>query len=213
MNGIISFLSSFKAFFFYTLAFLIFGAAFLFLSQSLCQGSTLCGLLVSFKPSLCNFVKADFNTFGNRIQFLVFSYIGGLLLWVFGRLCFSKRLRRWLDKRALEKEKRKVKQEEKQPCPKCVKINDVGIYIFLEKHNLVTDIYTLELFHSAIIRLLFSIIVLATIFFSSWPYVLASTPIAIVLLFKIGRIADKSVNEFSDQIKEVIHETEGHTAD
>lgn len=193
MNGIaqqiVSFLSSFRAFFFHTLAFVIFGSAFLFLSQSLCENGWLCNYLM---PAT---IDIDFEERVGVVKFSIFSYIVGLFLYGFSRLVFSKSFRGFLDKRCFKK-----KEEEgvkKRP-------NDIQIFAYLENHPLSRDIYVMQLFYSLIIRLLFGFVVISTFFFS--PALLLLGIIISIALFFLNISADNEVQNLSSQIQGVITE-------
>ncbi len=183
-SQIVSFLASFKTFFFFALAFIVFGAGFLFLFQVLPP-----------KVFLLKLINADFNNINNSFRFLVFSYIVGLLLYVFSLLCF----RGWYNyiKPLLLKIHRKQKSETQGG------VNDVEIIVYLEKHPGVSDIYTLQLLFSLISYLLFSFFASIIFFFALGHYIWIFIIIAL-LLFKIGLSANASVNAFGNQIKDVI---------
>lgn len=192
----ISFLASFKIFFFNILIFLLFGIVFLFLAQSICGESTICGFIRSANPSLFDLTKVDFSTPENTTRTLTFSYILGLLLWAFARLCFSRRLRRFFDHDTLDNTK---KGTEKMPT------GDVDIYIFLGKkdNSLVADVHFLNLFQSSIVRLLFAIITLSVIFFAPMTHLIFLLGVGsiIILLFVLNITTDREVNAFGQQIR------------
>jgi len=193
MNGIaqqiVSFLSSFKVFFFHTLAFVIFGSAFLFLSQSFCENGWLCNYLMP--------ATIDFG-FGGRvdvIKFLIFSYIVGLLLYAFSHLVFSKSFRGFLDKHYFKKKEKEGNK--KQP-------NDIQIFAYLENHPLSRDVYLMQLFYSLIVRLLFGLAIISTLFFS--PALLLLGIVISIALFFLNISADNEVKNLGSQIQEVITE-------
>ncbi len=184
ISQIVSFLASFKTFFFFVLAFMIFGSCFLFLFQ----------VLPSNFP-LPNFVTTNFGGMDNTFRFLVFAYIIGLLFYAFSLLCF----RGWYNyiQPLLLKIFRKQKSDTQS------KVNDVEIIVYLEQHPGVSDVYTLQLFYSLISYLLFSLFAFVTLFFACgfhvWIFVLIT-----LLLFKLGLSSNASVNAFGNQIKDVI---------
>lgn len=186
-SQIISFLASFKTFFFFVLAFIVFGAGFLFVFQ------TLPSKIFPF-----DLIVADLNNINNPLRFLVFAYIVGLLLYAFSLLCF----RGWYNyvQPLLSKISRKQKSETQSG------INDVEIIVYLEKHPGVSDVYTLQLFYSLICYLLFSFFAFITFFFACGPYIWIFIIITL-LLFKLGLSANTSVNAFGNQIKDVISKT------
>lgn len=189
MNGIssqiVSFLASFKTFFFFVLAFIIFGSGLLFLFQ--------------FLPSrifLFDFLIADLNS--NTFQFLVFAFIIGLLLYAFSLLCF----RGWYN--YVKPLFLKIFRKQKNNTPSTV--NDVEIIVYLEQHPGVSDVYSLQLFYSLISYLLFSLFSFITLFFACglyfWIFLIVT-----LILFKLGLSANLSANAFADQIKDVINKT------
>lgn len=188
-NGVpqvISFLSSFKTFFFFTLAFIVFGSAFLFLSYILPYKFILESKMV------------DLGGTENIFQFLVFSYIGGLLLYGFSLLCF----RGWY--RFLQPQLLKLFNGKQSNASN--EINDVEIIVYLEQHPGVSDVYTLQLFYSLITYLLFSLSAFVTLFFGCGLYMWILIFVTL-LLFALGLSADKSVNVFGGQTKDVINKT------
>ncbi|MEK7149191.1 MAG: hypothetical protein AAB796_02225 [Patescibacteria group bacterium] len=181
----ISFLSSFKTFFFFVLAFVTFGSGFLFLFQ-----------LFPSKFFLVDFFAFDLGGVDNTFRFLVFAFLVGLLLYAFSLICF----RSWynylqpLFLKIIRKHKNDTRSE----------INDVEIIVYLEHHSGVSDVYTLQLFYSLISYLLFSLFAFITFFFACGFYFWISIVITL-LLFKLGLSANASVNAFGNQIKDVIN--------
>lgn len=182
-----SFLASFKTFFFYTLTFIIFGSASLFLFQ-----------LLPNDYQLFEIVEIDFSSSQITFQFLVLSYIAGLILYAFSFLCY----RSWY--RFIQPQLSKIFKQAIHS--NATEINDVEIIVYLEKHSGVADVYTLQLFYSLITRLLFSLVAFGTIFFAYDLYAWILGFITL-LLFALGLSADKSVNEFGNQIKDVINKS------
>lgn len=190
-QGVVSFLSSFKAFFFFTIAFIIFGSAFLFLSQSLCERGWLCN---NYLKQIFNSVTFNFDQSINTIKFFIFSYIMGLLLYEFSRLIF-KGVRSILD--------RGKTNEKERP-------NDIDIYVYLEGRELAHDIYMLQVFYSSIARLLLGTVGVAVILFSSQPMILYLLSVLVIFAFLIwlNRSADSAVHALGKQIKDIIENGE-----
>ncbi len=198
MNGItqqiVSFLSSFKAFFFFVIAFIVFGSAFLFLSQPLCEKGWLCNnyLKPVFSSDVFNFGGA-MGTF----KFLIFSYVIGLLLYEFSRLIIK--VVRYIASKI------NGGNNEKEERP-----NDIDIYIYLGSRDIARDIYMLQIFYSSVTRLLLGTIGLAVILFSSQSsfLFLFSVVISFSFLIWINMNADSAVHALGKQIKEIIRNGE-----
>ena len=188
-QGVVSFLSSFKAFFFFILAFLIFGSAFLFLSQPLCEKGWLCS---SYLKPIFSSIVFNFDERIDIVKFFILSYIVGLLLYEFSRLIFKGV--RLLDRESNEKERP----------------NDIDIYIYLESHELARDIYMLQIFYSSIARLLLGTVGIAVILFSTQPMILylLSVLATFVFLIWLNRSADSAVHALGKQIKDIIENGE-----
>lgn len=186
---IVSFLSSFKAFFFFTIAFIVFGSAFLFLSQPLCEKGWLCNNYL--QPILGSNIFNFADSVG-IIKFLIFAYIVGLLIYEFSRLIFK--IVRYIPDR-------KQKEEKKRERP-----NDIDIYTFLGGRDLARDIYMLQVFYSSVARLLLGTVGLAVILFSpqSWILFLLSIIVSFVFLIWINVSADGTVHALGEQIKDIM---------
>lgn len=144
-------LSSIKTLVLYVLILVIFGFAFLFTKDPLCNGDNICALL---ELKSLAFTKIDLGDWTNIVRSLVFSYIVGLLLYIFGVWCF--RLFRWLDLWQVRRWRIEKKLGGGNETALEKIINDAEISEYLEKHPHVADIYTLEQIHSTITRPLFS---------------------------------------------------------
>lgn len=181
----VSFLSGFKIFFFHALAFLAFGSAFIFLSQSLCRDGWICNNYLGNLSFGINFENRI-----DVVKFLLFSYIVGLLLYAFSRLVFSKTLRGFFDKHIFKKKEYSNGEQ---------KLNDIEILVYLESHPLVKDFYLMQLFYSFIVRLLFGFFAISTILFAPLLWLLGFMITG--ALFFLNLAADNEVQSLSGQIK------------
>lgn len=193
LQQILSFLSNFKAFFFFVIAFIVFGSAFLFLFQPPCEKGWLCNNYI--KPI---FSSGVFNFDGSIgiFKFLIFSYIVGLLLYEFSRLIIK--VVRYIVVP-------KINEEKKGERP-----NDIDFYIYLGGRDFARDIYMLQIFYSSIARLLLGTVGLAVILFSSQSLLLflPSVIISFTFLIWINISADRVVHALDGQIKEIMRNGE-----
>src|SRR3989338_2696183 len=102
----------------YVLLFVIYGAFFL--------------LPFPWRPQSLDFVQISFTNKEAVIQFILFAYAIGLILYALNILCF--RLWRRLFGRNQSQNSSKSKSD---------KFNDIDIILFREKHGMVADTFTL----------------------------------------------------------------------
>lgn len=185
VNGsILKFLSGIKMLHFlvYVLIFIIFGSAFLFPSP--------------WKPTFLNFVEANFSKKESALQFLIFSYIVGLLLYSFSVLCF----RLWY--------KISPPQNESSSHKRVKYIKTIN---YREEHNLVADTFTLIDFFSLNVRCLFATAVwlFVSLLSQNFHIIALLTTLGLVvifLLFGLELIADNETRSFVGLIKDVVAE-------
>lgn len=191
---IVSFLSSFKAFFFFVVAFIVFGSAFLFLAQPLCADGWLCNRYL--KP-LFDSDAFNFGGVMGTFKLLIFSYITGLILYEFSRLIIK--VVRYIASKINESNNKKAERP-----------NDIDIYTYLGSRDLARDIYMLQIFYSSVTRLLLGTVGLAIVLLSSQPSFLfpLSVVISFTFLIWINMSADREVHTLGKQVKEIIQNGE-----
>ena len=160
----------------YVLLFVIYGAFFL--------------LPFPWRPQSLDFVQISFTNKEAVIQFILFAYAIGLILYALNILCF--RLWRRLFGRNQSQNSSKSKSD---------KFNDIDIILFREKHGMVADTFTLLDFISQNVRLLFSAsLVLLILLLPSPSWRLVYLIVICIILFALGLIVDREINQLGQQV-------------